>query len=232
MLDPAFEALKTYDWGVDKKVLKPLDDAVVAATKGDDAARKDLEKRLTAMLSTDISRDARQVICRKLMLIGSAACVPALSKLLAKEEDSHMARYALERINTPEAAKALREALANLSSKLKVGVISSLGVRQDADSVAPLGKLIGDSDKGVARAAAYALGAIRSPEAAKTLTAAKPAAEVKSAVTDASLACAERLVAAGKKTDALAIYKGLSGEDQPKHVRLAATRGVLACAGK
>ena len=31
---------------------------------------------------------------------------------------------------------------------------------------------------------------------------------------------------------ALAIYKGLAGADQPKHVRLAATRGMLACAGK
>ena len=28
MLDQAFDDLKTYDWGVDPKVLKPIDDAV------------------------------------------------------------------------------------------------------------------------------------------------------------------------------------------------------------
>ena len=74
-----------------------------------------------------------------------------------------------------------------------------------------------------------ALGDIRTPEAAKVLAQAKPADEVKSAVTDASLACAESLLSAGKNGDALAIYKGLVASDPPKHVKLAATRGMLAC---
>ena len=30
----------------------------------------------------------------------------------------------------------------------------------------------------------------------------------------------------------MAIYKSLSGEDQPKPIRLAATRGLLAVAGR
>ena len=34
MLDQAFEALKTYDWGQDKAVLNPIEEAVVA-TYGD-----------------------------------------------------------------------------------------------------------------------------------------------------------------------------------------------------
>jgi len=59
-----------------------------------------------------------------------------------------------------------------------------------------------------------------------------PNADAKLAVTDASLACAESLLAAGKNADALAIYKGVAKGDQPKHVRLAATRGMLTCAGK
>jgi len=40
------------------------------------------------------------------------------------------------------------------------------------------------------------------------------------------------MLAAGKKVEAMAIYKSLSGEDQPKHVRLAAIRGLLAVTGK
>ena len=38
-VDKAFEALKTYDWGQDHDVLKPIDDAVVA-THGNAAARR------------------------------------------------------------------------------------------------------------------------------------------------------------------------------------------------
>ena len=229
MLDQAFEALKTFDWGTDRNALNPIDEAIVT-THGDAAARKELEARLAAVLKTDVSRDAKDFVCRKLMVIGTAASVSALAELLPQQDHSHMARYALERIPVSEAAQAMRDALPTLSGELKVGVIGSLGVRQDAASVPVLAALLSDSDTAVARAAAYALGAIRNSEASQALLEAKPTdAAVKAATTDASLACAETLLADGKKAEALAIYKGFASGDQPKHVRLAATRGMLAC---
>jgi hypothetical protein len=92
--------------------------------------------------------------------------------------------------------------------------------------------LLGDADAKVARSAALALGVIRQPDAASALREASVSdGEAKVALTDACLASAERLLADGQKAEALAIYKGLAGEDQPKHIRLAATRGMLACAG-
>jgi HEAT repeat protein len=230
MLDQAFEALTTYDWGMDPKLLEPIDRAVISEEAK--AGRKELETRLAAALKGDSTRDARDYVCRKLMIIGTAASVPALAELLPKKEDSHMARFALERIPGPEAAQALRDALPKVDGELKVGVISSLGARRDAESVSSLAKLLGDADAKVARAAAYALGTIRDAAAAKALADAKGAsADVKQAVTDASLACAEGLLHAGKRAEATAIYKRFTGEDQPKHVRLAATRGMLAVAG-
>jgi HEAT repeat protein len=232
MLDQAFEALKTYDWGADPKILSPIDEALVA-TRGDDAARQELETRLVAVLQTDVSRDAKDFVCRKLQVIGTAAAVPVLAELLADKDLSHMARYALERIPAAEAAQAMREALPRIDNALKVGVMGSVGVRQDVASVPALVALLADTDGTVARSAALALGAIAAPEAAGALRAAKPeSTELKIAVTDACLACAEGLLAAGKKGEAMAVYKGFIGEDQPKHVRLAATRGMLACAGK
>jgi HEAT repeat protein len=232
MLDQAFDALKSYNWGVEPKVLRPIDEAVVT-THGNAAARKELEARLSAALATDVSRDAKDYLCRKLMVIGTAAAVPALASLLTDKDLSHMARYALERISAAEAAQALRDAMSKVSGALKVGIIGSLGVRRDGASVPALASLLGDADAAVARAAAIALGAIRSPQAARALSAARPAsAEANPAATDASLACAEGLLAQGKKDEALAVYKGLAGGAQPKHVRLAATRGMLACAGK
>jgi HEAT repeat protein len=231
MLDKAFDALKSYNWGTDPKVLAPIDEAVVA-TQRDTAARKELENRLTAVLATDASRDAKDYVCRKLMQIGTAASVPTLAGLLGEKDLSHMARYALERIPAPEAAAAMRDALPKLKGELKVGAIGSLGARGDAGSIAALAELLGDADAAVARAAAYALGAIRTPEAAQALAKAKPSDAVRPAATDASLACAERLLAGGDKAAALAVYKRFAGNEQPKHVRLAAMRGMVASTGQ
>ena len=231
MLDQAFEALKTFDWGTDLNPLKPITEAVVAS-HADAPARQELETRLAAVLKTGVSRDAKDFVCRQLMLIGTAASVPTLAALLPEPDHSHMARYALERIPAAEAGQALRDALPKVNGVLKIGVISSLGVRGDADSVPALAALLADGDAAIASAAACALGDIRTPAAAKALSAAKPAAAARQAVTDGSLCGAEALLAESQKAEALAIYKSLMGQDQPKHVRLAATRGMLACAGK
>jgi HEAT repeat protein len=145
-----------------------------------------------------------------------------------------MARYALERIPAPEAAAAMRDAVPKLNGALKVGVIGSLGARRDAASVATLAGSLGDADTAIASAAAYALGLIGTPEAGKALgerTKETPEG-MKPAIADACLLCADRLLADGKKAEATSLYESLNSEDQPKHVRLAATRGLLAAAGK
>lgn len=232
MLDQAFDELKKYDWGVDPKVLKPLDEAVVAAHGKTDELAK-LEERFAAVLSTDAPRSAKDYACRKLMLIGTAACVPALSALLADKDLSHMARYALERIPAAEAGAALRDALAKVNGELKIGVLTSLGARGQRENVGAIAQELGASDPAISRAAALALGAIPGGTSAAALDKSKVAeGEPTVAATDAKLACAEGLLATGKKSEALAVYKSLAGEGQPKHVRLAATRGMLACAGK
>jgi HEAT repeat protein len=143
-----------------------------------------------------------------------------------------MARYALERIPSPEAVAALRDAVAKTGGRTKIGIINSLGVRRDAQSTAAMTALLGDPDNEVAAAAAAALGAIGSPDAAKALSAfqAKAPKKLRLAAADAYLVCAERLLAGGKKAGAMAIYRALSKSGLPKHVQVAAKRGMLAVA--
>lgn len=232
MLSSAFEALKTYDWGTDRAVLAPIDEAVIS-TRDDEGARRELEATLAAVLGTNVSRDAKDYVCRKLMVVGTAASVDALARLLPEKDHSHMARFALARIPAPEAAAAMRNALGTLNGELKVGVISSLGSRGDEASVAAISELLASDDAQIARAAALALGDIRSAAAAQALAAAKPAdPEVMRAVVDGRLACAEKLLSSGDKSAAMALYKPMLGPNQPKQVRLAATRGMLACTGQ
>jgi len=233
-VDKSFEALKTFDWGSNYDDILAIDDALTA-THGDAAARKDLENRLAAVLKTNSSRAAKDFACRMISQIGSADSVPALAGLLTEKDLSHMARYALERIGGPESLKAMRDALPKASSViLKAGIIESLGARRDGASVDVLTALAGQTDKTLAFAAINALGKIGTPEAAKSLSdiVKKTPDDLKPIAADACLVCAERLSAKGNKAQAMLLYKGLSGEDQPKYVRLAATRGLLAAAKK
>lgn len=230
MLNQAFDALKTYDWGVDPQVLRPIDEAIVA-THGDSRAREELEKRLIDVLNGDAPRAAKDFVCRQLKIIGSGGAVATLAAMLDDKDGAHMARYALESIPGNEASQALRSALPELKGELKVGVISSLGVRRDNGAVASLAALLGEPDANLATASAHALGDIRTLDAAKALGHAKPNANAVPAAQDAALACAETLLSNGDKATALSIYKRLSTNGPPKHVRLAATRGILACAG-
>jgi hypothetical protein len=230
LLAKALEALKTYDWGMDPNLIKPIDEAIVA-THGDAAARKDLESKLIEVLKSEVPRAAKDAICRALRTIGTAASVPALAALLADEKLSHMARYALECIPAPEAGKALMEVLPKVGGKLKIGVVSSLGARGDTTAIASLQNPLADSDPAIARAAAYALGTIGAPEANQALTAAKARPETKDAIADGLLECAEKLLAAGKKQEAKAAYDKILSDTPSKAVKIAATRGVAACAG-
>lgn len=234
-LDAPFAALTGFDWGSDAAPLAVIDAAVVAA-HGDAALKADLEKRLTAVVAGAASRAAKEYSCRKLSLIGTAASVPALAARLGDADDSHMARFALERIPVPEAADALRQALGGLRGVLRIGMISSLANRRDAASVGPLAALL-EADASTATAAAAALGRIATPEAAAALAAAQlQAGPVAAAVTDARLACADAFLAAGDRAAAKPLYELVAATvvaapatHRDRAVRVAAKSGVLAC---
>lgn len=230
-MDKAFEYLKTYNWGEDRNALNPIDEAV-NSSHGDPEARQRLENRMIEVLQSDATRNGKDYVCRKLKVMGTDASVPALAAMLGDASHSHMARYALQSIPGDAASQALIDALDSVSGKLRAGVVGSLGARADNEAVPALSQLLGDGDSVVARAAALALGAIRSPDAAKALADAKPSDEVAGAVLDATLASAESLLASGDKLAALSIYKKLSSVSSARHIKLAATRGMLACAGK
>ncbi len=232
-VDEALKLLKTYDWGADRKTLDPIDQAIIA-TRGNAGARKALEKGLVDVLAGGISRSAQDYVCRKLRILGTTQSIKALAALLPTEKTSHIARYALDRIPDKKASAALRDALPKVGNKLKPGIIGSLGVRRDKRSVKAISQLLSDSDSQIAQAAAHSLGLIGTSVAAKQLSrfAKKAPANMQMPVADACLICAEQLLADGKKSEAVTLYKGLRADDQPKHVKLAAMKGMLTAAAK
>ena len=167
--------------------------------------------------------------CQRIGELGAKQAVPALSALLADEHLSVYARYALEPIADPSADDALRTALSRLKGTQLIGVINSIGKRRDAKASPALASMIYGSDVDIARAAASALGSIGGTSSVKVLLAAlaKTNGMTRMAVADASLVCAERLLAEGKRDEALALYTSLSGADMPKAARLAAMHGII-----
>ena len=167
--------------------------------------------------------------CQRIGELGAKEAVPAVSALLGDEHLSTYARYALEPIAEPSAGDALRAALTRLKGSLLVGVINSIGKRRDAKAGPALARMIYEADANVARAAAAALGSIGGIPAVKDLQAAlaKTSGLTRMAVADASLVCAERFLAEGKRDQALTLYASLSAPDIPSSVRLAAMHGII-----
>ncbi len=232
-LDEALASLKTYDWGVDRETLGSID-AAVNATHGDAAARAKLEKALVDTLAGGVSRSAQDFICRRLRVIGTKTSVNALAALLGDKNTSHIARFALERLEDTAAGDALRAALPKASAETKPGLIGSLGVRRDKAATAAIATCLGDADPLTATAACKALALIGTPEAAKALGAfVKQAPDaVKVPAADACLICAERLLADGEPTDAKSLYGLLQGAEMPKRIQIAATRGMMNAENK
>lgn len=227
-LENTFAALEQYKEGSGRGALIPLDEAVVSALASP-AEKDQLEKRLAGLLGSNISPVAKEYVCRKLIMVGSARSVPALAGLLDDESLSEAARTTLQAISCPEAHTALRESLGKVADQRKAGLISSIGVSRDAESVSALAPLLDSSDRAIASAAAAALGEIGTLEAAGALgrIQSKAPPELLSSVADARLVCAERLVSAGAKPQALAIYQSLNDAKFSPQVQLAAKRGLL-----
>lgn len=191
------------------------------------------EAELLAVLRSDATLQEKSAACRQLARIATKDAVPTLAALLGDERLSHMARYALEPIQDPSVDQALRDALGKVQGRPRLGVIGSLGVRRDANAVAPLARLLKDPE--AAQAAARALGNIGTADAAKALEQALPDASVaeRLAVCEGLFRCAERLAADGQMAASLAIYDHLRGlADAAPQVRAAALRGAILARGK
>ena len=167
--------------------------------------------------------------CQRIGELGAKEAVPALASLLGDEHLSTYARYGLEPIADPSADDALRAGLTKLKGNLLIGVINSIGKRRDAEASPALAKMVYGADADVARAAISALGHIGGVSSMKLLQVALTKTEgmTRMAVADASLVCAERLLAAGNRDQALALYAWLSAAGVPKPARLAAMSAII-----
>ena len=232
-MEQLLEKVKTYDWGQSRAALTEITESIKKG-HGNKAELAKIEKGLVGVLGSDAKRAGKQFACRQLSIIGTAASVPTLGKMLTGEETSDMARYALERIPGFVADGALMGALETAKGKAKVGIVNSLGQRKCTKASAAIGKLLSSSDETLAVAAAAALGEIADSAASAALAKASKTTKgkVQLRVLDSYLKCADKMAAGGKRTQARGIYMALQKKDMPKPIRTAALRGVIGSASR
>lgn len=228
-LDKAFQALAEYNDGSARALLAPIDEAVQAAVV-DPGQRGALESRFIEALAAKANRPAREYACRQLAFVGTSRCVRVVASLLNDADLAHMARSTLEAIPDPEALKVLRDALTQTQGPVRVGIVQSLGMRRDEESIWLLSLLVREPDLEMGAAALWALGEIGTPKAAVELAQffSDPPVRLRPVLADACLACGRRMVSEGRPHAAQSLLLFLIESTQPEHVRAAAEAAVLA----
>lgn len=191
-----------------------------------------VEQKLLGVLTSDCPLPTQQNLCRELSVVGTAASVPVLVTMLEQPETADMARYALERIPTPQVGDRLIALLGKAPESIQIGIITTLGVRASSATVPVLEPYLKSYHPLLTPAAVYALGRIATPEAESLLIEYRPIlpADNLYLVYDALLQIAQTAGQRGEQPRAVSRYRDFFQEGNPAHVRVAALKGLIDAA--
>jgi HEAT repeat protein len=226
-LDEAVQKLMGLELGQDLQQFQAVDRAISAA-RTDEQVRADIEARLIGVLRGDSTELAKDYACRQLVTVGGDDAIAALSKLVPNPRMSYMARFGLEGIGGPGAARALRELLGKTEGLQQIGVVISLGRLADAEAVPAIAALLNDATGQLREVCLIALGRIGNVPAARALQqSVEKISSASPAGIDALLATAESLCRAGEYEIAAELCQPLL-EAESRRVREGAFRALIA----
>jgi HEAT repeat protein len=221
----SIEAIKKWQYGSPEGDLSLVRRAVLDSPPG--SANADLvAQALIPILQSDATKDAKEFVCRQLMMLNSESAVAPLSRLLYQDELAEMALYALESLSSPAVKKNLLEELSKTTGKLLLGIILVQGRKKVHRAVALLTGKLQDPDRGVQSAAIKALGMIGDLDAVKALMPLWNQADetLRMTLGDALLSCAESLKNANEPNPATRLLNILGQENAPPVIRKAALK--------
>ncbi|HZR17450.1 MAG TPA: HEAT repeat domain-containing protein [Verrucomicrobiae bacterium] len=184
---------------------------------------------LIAVLQSNAGLFEKARACQQLGEFGTDAAVPGLAALLSDAHLSAYARSGLEGIGGAQAAAALRASTSRLTGNLLAGVVNSIGVLRDEQSVEILNRLAHDPRSGVAAEAFSALGKISNQASIaileKSLSAGPDGSRPGAAA--GCLLAAEQQLREGNTARARALYEGVLKWKLPAAYRMGAVRGAI-----
>lgn len=194
--------------------------------------RRRFSRTLASQLGGDRPKEVQKYLVRELQIAGGKEVVKALGALLVDEELCEPAAQALAAIGDG-AAEQLHGALSRVNGKCRLTILQNLGVVRDTKSADALKKAVSNEDGAVRIAAVWALANIGDADSANVLVRAADQAEgwERTQATKACLLLAEKLRAAGRKSEAVRIYRHLRdtrSDPAERYVRDAAKIGLAA----
>jgi len=226
-LDQIMAELEKFDYEEVSPAVEQLENYVTEAQNNPELREK-LLPRFNDFLKSDATLNAKWIVAKHVNRIGGNENVEALSSLLSDAELADPARYALQRIDTPEAHQALVDALAKAEGDARTGLINACGQMRLASAVPQLGELLASDDAATIEPAARALGRIATPDAARAINEARPnvPAASRNALTDALFACGETMAQEGSGDAAAMLYATLDNPSESLRIRRAALAGL------
>jgi HEAT repeat protein len=175
-----------------------------------DRPRRRFSRTLASQIGGDRPKEVQKYLIQQLQVAGGKEALEALGRVLVDENLCESAAQALAAIGDG-AAEQLSGALPRVSGKCRLTILQNLGVVRDTKSVDALKKAVSDEDEAVRIAAVWALANIGDSGSANMLlkTADQANGWEQIQATKACLLLAEKLRAAGKKGEAVRIYKHL-----------------------
>ncbi len=232
-LTQSIDILKDYKYDQSQGVDLVWVEKQVGMASADRTVRTKVEQALIKSLKSAKTNDAHQFLCRQLRTIGTAQSIPALAALLTDPDMSHMARYALGRIDAPEAGKALHEALGKTSGKIKAGIINTLAMIGYPQALTDFIQLAERGDTEQRMAAIKALGQFANPTVVSKLKRIRLSSSksIRVEVDAALLRVADGCVDAENDELAIAIYTDFYRGKHPEHLRTAGLKGLARASG-
>ena len=185
-----------------------------------------LEQAMIAFLKSDATAYGKQCVCKELVKIGSAACVPVLADLLLEPSVAESACYALCSNTSEQASEALRAALSKAKQPVLSQIILAIGHRKDLVAVDDLIKLLNSDDEAVVLVSMNALGYMADPRAAKALKK-MASGKYSDAATDDLLHYAQTMAQANKRATAVKLYRKYFKSQESFLVRRTALLGLM-----
>ncbi len=220
--------IAVYDYGQSRESLSHLRELVKASLYSPDITHR-IEREMIVFLNSDATFAGKQFVCGQLSIIGTKESIPTLTEMLSDEKSYDIALFALQRIPDPAVDLALRDALPKSEDQVKIGIINSLGERQDVYAVGQLEKLVHDEDLQIALSAATALGKIADISAMEALKKARftTKGELHARILDAYLRCADNLLDLVNVSQAASVYRDIYESEDLIQIRTAALCGLV-----
>lgn len=228
-LAEAIEELKGYEWGDDPEPVETIVETV--RVEGQDPENHEaLTEAFVELLEADeATYAAKDFVCKRLRLVGTAAAVPVLGHMLRDDETADIARYALEGIPADEADFTLAAELENASGKTRIGIIHSIGARGDSRAVQALSEHVDPDDPETTGAALGALGAIGGVEALEAIASAYLELDepLQTVAAHAALRCADKLLEEEAFDEARMVYEELYDPECDSALSMGAFDGLV-----